>query len=86
MQLYSRLIYYSKSALHVSGDVFAHHKEHLTVFTLSGSIYQCRCQLVSYASMTPAGSEIGEYYLLLLRGLTPRANYTDRAAAADRRS
>ena len=37
MQLY-RLIYYSKSALHVSGDVFAHHQEHLTVFTVSGSI------------------------------------------------
>jgi hypothetical protein len=29
-------IYYSKSALHVSGDVFAHHQEHLTVFTVSG--------------------------------------------------
>ena len=33
-----RLIYYSKSALHVSGDVFAHHQEHLTVFTSSGSV------------------------------------------------
>ena len=33
MQIY-RLIYYSKSALHVSGDVFAHHQEHLTVFTV----------------------------------------------------
>jgi hypothetical protein len=32
MQLY-RLIYYSWSALYVSGDVFAHHQEHLTVFT-----------------------------------------------------
>jgi hypothetical protein len=32
MQLY-RLIYYSWPALHVSGDVFAHHQEHLTVFT-----------------------------------------------------
>jgi len=30
MQLY-RLIYYSYSALHVSGDVFAHHQEHLNV-------------------------------------------------------
>jgi hypothetical protein len=30
-----RLIYYSKSALHVSGDVFAHHQERLTVFTVS---------------------------------------------------
>ena len=38
MPLY-RLIYYSKSALHVSGDVFAHHQEHLTVFTVSGSIH-----------------------------------------------
>jgi len=32
MQLY-RLIYYSKSAVHVSGDVFALHQEHLTVRT-----------------------------------------------------
>ena len=39
MQLY-RLIYYYQSALHVSGDVFAHHQEHLTVFTSSGSIHQ----------------------------------------------
>jgi hypothetical protein len=30
-ELYT-LIYYSKAALHVSGDVFAHHQEHLTVF------------------------------------------------------
>jgi len=37
MQLY-RLIYFSLSALHVSGDVFAHHQEHLTVFTVAGSI------------------------------------------------
>jgi hypothetical protein len=32
MQLY-RLIYYSKSVLYVSGDVFAHYQEHVTVFT-----------------------------------------------------
>jgi hypothetical protein len=38
MQLY-RLIYYYKSALHVSGDVFAQHQEHLTVFTASGSVH-----------------------------------------------
>jgi len=37
MQLY-RLIYYSYSALRVSGDVFAHHQEHLTVFTVSVAI------------------------------------------------
>jgi hypothetical protein len=34
-----RLIYYSKSALHISYDVFAHHQEHLTVFTVSGYIH-----------------------------------------------
>jgi hypothetical protein len=33
------LIYYFKSALHVSGDVFAHHQEHMTVFTVSGSVH-----------------------------------------------
>jgi hypothetical protein len=32
-------------ALHVSGDVFAHHQEHLTVFTASGNVYQCRYQV-----------------------------------------
>jgi hypothetical protein len=41
MQLY-RLIYYSKSALHVSGDVFAHHQENLTVFRVSGSVHPSR--------------------------------------------
>jgi hypothetical protein len=29
-----RLIYYSKSAPHVSGDVFAHHEEHLTIYSI----------------------------------------------------
>ena len=43
MQLY-RSIYYSSSALHVSGDVYAHHQEHLTVFTAYGNIHHCRCQ------------------------------------------
>jgi len=45
-----RLIYYSCSALHVSGNIFAHHQEHLTVFTTSGNIYQCRRRLVSWMS------------------------------------
>jgi hypothetical protein len=49
IQLY-RLIYYSKSALHVSGDVFAHHQEHLTVFTVSGSVHPSCCWLVSWMS------------------------------------
>jgi len=41
-----RLIYYSKSALHVSGNVFVHHQEHLTVFTVSGSVHPSCCRLV----------------------------------------
>jgi len=61
-----RLIYYSKSALRVSGDVFAHHQEHLTVFTVSGSIHQFRCRLVSWMSFnlskTSAGSNLGQNY------------------------
>jgi hypothetical protein len=39
MQLYG-LIYYSKSTLHVLGDVYAHHQEHLNVFIASGNIHQ----------------------------------------------
>ena len=50
MQLY-RLIYYSKSALHVSGDVFTHHQEHLTVFTVSGSVHPSCCRLVSWIEL-----------------------------------
>jgi len=46
MQL-CRLIYYSLSALHVSGDIYAHHQEYLGVFTASGNVHQCRCRLVS---------------------------------------
>jgi len=42
------LIYYSKSALQVSGVVFAHHQEHLTVFTVAGSFYPSCCRLVSW--------------------------------------
>jgi hypothetical protein len=38
-----RLIYYSKSAVHVSGDVFTHHQEHLTVLAVSGSVYPSSC-------------------------------------------
>jgi hypothetical protein len=42
-----RLNYYSKWALHVSGGVFAQHREHLTVFTASGSVHASCCRLVS---------------------------------------
>jgi len=50
MHYIRRLIYYSKSALHVSGDVFAHHREHLTAFTVSGSVHPSCCRLVSRMS------------------------------------
>jgi len=43
-------LHYSKSALHVSGDVFAHHQERLTVFTVSGSVHPSCCRLVSWMS------------------------------------
>jgi deoxyribodipyrimidine photolyase-like uncharacterized protein len=43
MLLY-RLIYYSQSALYVSGDIFAHHQEHLTVFTVSAIVHLSCCQ------------------------------------------
>ena len=48
-----RLIYYSKSALHVSGDAFAHHQEHMTVFIVSGSVHPSCCRLVSRMSWSP---------------------------------
>jgi len=45
-----RLFYYSRSALHVFGDIFVHHQEHLTVFTVSGSVHPSCCWLVSWMS------------------------------------
>jgi hypothetical protein len=53
-----RLIYYSKSGLHVSGHVFAHHQEHLTIFTVSDSVHPSCCRL-------PTGSKLGEHYQIL---------------------
>jgi len=38
------------SAPHVSGEVFAHHQEHLTVFTVSCNVHQSCCRLVSRMS------------------------------------
>jgi len=68
MQLYW-LIYYSWSAVHVLGDIFANHQEHLTVFTVFGSTHPSCCWLVSWmsfnSSMMPASSNWGEYYQIL---------------------
>jgi hypothetical protein len=51
-----RLIYYSKSALHVPGDVFANHQGHLTVFTVSGSVHPSCCRLVFRMGHQPAAT------------------------------
>jgi hypothetical protein len=48
-----RFIYYSTSAVYVSGDVFPHHQEHLNVFTVSGSVQPSCCRLVSRMSWKP---------------------------------
>jgi len=51
------LIYYSKSAVHISGDVFPHRQEHLTVFTVSGGVHSSCCLLVSRMS----GNEVSTH-------------------------
>ena len=38
----------TQSAIHVSGDVFAHHQEHFTVFTASDIVHLCCCRTVSW--------------------------------------
>jgi hypothetical protein len=43
-----RLIYHSKSALQISGEVFAHHQVHLNVLTVSSSLHPSSCRLVSH--------------------------------------
>jgi hypothetical protein len=61
------------SALQVSGDVLPIIRSILTVFTACGIIHVCGCRLVSWmswnvnsnSSMTPASSDIGEYYQML---------------------
>ena len=49
MQLFGSFIC-TQSTLHVLGDVFAHHQEHLTVFTASDIVHLCCCRLVSWTS------------------------------------
>jgi len=45
MQIFGLFIC-TQPALHVSGDVFAHHREHLNVFTASGIVH-CNDRLYS---------------------------------------
>ena len=57
-------------ALRVSGDVFAHYQEHLTVFKASDIVHLCCCRPAlwtrwnsrSISSTTPAGSNISVLY------------------------
>jgi hypothetical protein len=60
MQLY-RLIYYLLFIIHVSGNVFAYHQEHLTVFTVSGSVHPSCCRLVSNSGVEYILTESGTY-------------------------
>ena len=60
MQLFG-LIIYTQSALHVSGDYFAHHQERLTVFAASDIVHRYCCWQV----LTPASSNIGGQYQML---------------------
>jgi hypothetical protein len=41
-----RLIYFSKSALHVSGDDLTDRQKHLTVFTVSDSVHPSCCRIL----------------------------------------
>jgi len=48
MQLFGLFIC-TQSALHVSGDVFAHHQENVTIFTASDIVYlRCCRQTATY--------------------------------------
>ena len=49
MQLFG-LFTCTQSALHVLGDVFAHHQEHVTVFTASDIVHLCFWQPVTWTS------------------------------------
>ena len=74
MQLFGLFIC-TQSSLHVSGNVFAHHQEHLTVFSSSGIVHLRCCRPVSWTRwkslssiswpisfMTRAGRNIGGLY------------------------
>ena len=63
------------SALHVSGDKFAHHQEHfLTVYTAFGTVHRRCCRPVpqlrwnSISTVAPVGSSVGEMYQKLYVG------------------
>jgi len=47
MQIFGLFIC-TQSVLHVSGDVFAHHQEHMTVFTASDIVHLCFRRPVSW--------------------------------------
>jgi hypothetical protein len=60
-----RLIYYSKSALHVSDDVFAHHQEHFTVLVVftqdaAGLCLESRHLLIAVRVVLPGSKDSTE--------------------------
>jgi hypothetical protein len=63
-----RFIYYSKFALHVSGNVFAHYQEHLTVFTVSGSVHPSCCRLLPAATWVNTNRYFRYSQVLLMMG------------------
>jgi len=45
--------------IHVSSDVFVHHQEDLTVFTVSGNVHPSCCRLVSWIIHDTSRQQIG---------------------------
>ena len=78
-----RLIYYSKSALHVSGDVFAHHQEHLTVFTVSGSVHPSCCRLPAGAPRVWRWQFPSNVRLRMSRSVPPLPKYVIMACTRE---
>ena len=50
----------TQSAVHVSGDVFANHREHLTVFTASYIVHLCCCRPVSWTRWNEMVQDTGQ--------------------------
>jgi len=65
------LIYDSKSALYVSGDVFAHHQEQLVVFIMCGSVHPSCCRLVSRMRHQPAATWVNTTRYCKYREMLP---------------
>jgi len=54
----------TQSALHVSGDVFAHHQEHLIVFKASDIVHLCCCRPVSWTRWNWSAPDDGRKHVM----------------------